>query len=55
MIESPELLGRIFPTENGLRMIYWASRSMLVPPWQAKREGGSSRCSGGTRAGCGGC
>ena len=26
MIESPELLGRIFSTKNGLRMISWARR-----------------------------
>jgi transposase len=37
MIESPELLGCILSTENGLRMMYWASRSM------------SSRLPGGTR------
>ena len=37
MIESPELLGCILSTENGLRMMYWASRSM------------SSRLRGGTR------
>lgn len=28
MIESPELLDCIFSTENGLRMMYWARRSM---------------------------
>ena len=49
MIESPELLGCILSTENGLRMMYWASRSMLVPPEREKREGGSSRLRGGTR------
>ena len=37
MIESPELLGCIFSTENGLRMMYWARRSM------------SSRLPGATR------
>jgi len=28
MIEYPRLLGGILSTENGLRMMYWASRSM---------------------------
>ena len=37
MIESPQLLGCILSTENGLRMMYWANRSM------------SSRLRGGTR------
>jgi hypothetical protein len=27
---TPELLGCILPTENGLRMMYWAVRSKTV-------------------------